>query len=266
MKKLCIIGVGWLGKQLAESELKKEIEIIGIGRSNPQIPNFDFTSFQLAQVNYDLINPKLKQAKYLVFTIPPSGSASYVLDSINFFEKIKLVNPELGIIYLSSSSVLGNATGSLNENSPARPASDNAKKLRAVEAYLEKHWSGQFSILRLAGLAGPNRHPVKYLAGKKDISKGNSPINLIHSEDIIQLIKLLVSREKRIPLIHVVCPDHPTKKDYYTWAAEQMDLEKPHFKTDNEEIGKKVDSIHLKALNFELRYKSVYSFPELKPN
>ena len=50
-------------------------------------------------------------------------------------------------------------------------------------------------ILRLAGLVGPGRHPGRFFAGKS-APDGQHGVNLVHLEDVIGAIELLLQAPK----------------------------------------------------------------------
>ena len=84
-------------------------------------------------------------------------------------------------------------------------------------------------ILRLAGLIGKQRHPVKFLAGKRNLKQGNSLVNLVYLEDCIQAITTLLMNPNGLRTYHLCAPVHPTRAEYYTKAAACYDLFTPQF-------------------------------------
>jgi nucleoside-diphosphate-sugar epimerase len=105
----------------------------------------------------------------------------------------------------------------LNENS----ALDENHAVTKAENLLQKNFKERLTILRLAGLIGENRHPVKYFLNKKDIPNGLAPVNLIQLIDVIQGF-LIVIQEKKVNKIYNICsPQHPSRMDYYGEIAQQ---------------------------------------------
>ncbi len=83
--------------------------------------------------------------------------------------------------------------------------------------------------LRLAGLIGPGRMPGKFFAGKTQVPNGHAPVNLIHLNDAIGVIHRLVEDENASGVFNGCAPVHPTKKEFYSLAAQLEGLEKPGF-------------------------------------
>ena len=118
-------------------------------------------------------------------------------------------------------------------------------------------------ILRLAGLVGQERHPVKYLAGKTNIAKPFAEINLVHAEEILAFIELLLNNWNG-GIFNLCNPDHPLKMDYYNALARELKLAVPEFNKEDKSLGKRVNSNRLKDLNFEYKYKVLTDYPKPK--
>ena len=107
---------------------------------------------------------------------------------------------------------------------------------------------GNTTILRLAGLYCPNREPGKFLAGKTNIP--NTPINLIHQDDVIAIIQQLIQKNLRNQTFDLASDHHPLKKDYYTQKAKELGLPTPTF-IEPDHPGKIIDNTPIKtALNY----------------
>ena len=46
------------------------------------------------------------------------------------------------------------------------------------------------SQLRLGGLIGKEKHPLKYLVVRKRIKNGGAPVNLVYGEDVSAAVKI----------------------------------------------------------------------------
>jgi nucleoside-diphosphate-sugar epimerase len=87
--------------------------------------------------------------------------------------------------------------------------------------------ASRLTILRLAGLIGENRHPVKYFIQKNRIPNSNAPVNLVHQKDVIHAILLVLKNEIFGEIFNIVNPSHLSKKDYYLAAAKELFNENP---------------------------------------
>jgi nucleoside-diphosphate-sugar epimerase len=114
-----------------------------------------------------------------------------------------------------------------------------------------------YCILRLAGLIGANRHPVKYLSGRT-IENGNMRVNLINRKDVINAIIHVIEKDHWNDIFNLCSPEHPSKADYYNAEARKQGIPAPTF-LSSDKIGKEVssDKIH-QELGFQYE-TSIYS-------
>jgi NAD dependent epimerase/dehydratase family enzyme len=80
------------------------------------------------------------------------------------------------------------------------------------------------------------------LAGKENLSGGNAPINLIHLDDCIGIIKAIIEKEHWDSILNAVYPFHPTKKEYYTKTALKRGLIPPQYQIKSTKSYKLVDT------------------------
>lgn len=76
------------------------------------------------------------------------------------------------MIFTSSTSVYGDLSGEVNEESERQATTASAQALIDVENWLHALPNISVDILRLAGLVGENRHAGRFLAGKKITQRG----------------------------------------------------------------------------------------------
>lgn len=104
----------------------------------------------------------------------------------------------------------------------------------ALEQWLHQLPHTSVDILRLAGLVGTDRHPGRFLAGKTGV-KGARKVNLVHQEDVIAAIELLLNRPKGGHLYNLCAPIHPRKRDFYPACARALQLTPPEFAVEEQE-------------------------------
>jgi nucleoside-diphosphate-sugar epimerase len=80
------------------------------------------------------------------------------------------------------------------KNSPRNPSTASGRVLKELEDWLHNLPGTSVDILRLAGLVGPARHPG-FFAGKT-APDGQQGVNLVHLEDVISAITLLLQAPK----------------------------------------------------------------------
>jgi nucleoside-diphosphate-sugar epimerase len=222
MKKNCvIIGCGWLGQPLGNEIAKLGFTVYGGTRNAEKINvlsqqgiNGFKIDFNEQEISLALSSEQIQDTSLLIFSIPPTGFSDY---GKSLLEIARIFPEETHLIFTSSTRVYKEVTEFVNENS----ALNENHAVTQAEILLQNNFKERLTILRLAGLIGENRHPVKYFLNKKDIPNGLAPVNLIQLKDVIQAF-LSAIQEKKVNQIYNVCsPQHPSRMDYYGEIAIQ---------------------------------------------
>lgn len=251
MKKISVIGIGWLGFPAAVSFLKTGNKVFGSTTSSDKIEllnNSDISPFLFDINNFNENDlTEILNVDLLILNFPPS---SVKMES--FISFINLIPDKIKkIIFTSSISVYGEQFGIINEENSLLAESINGIKLIQIENELLKLYQNKTVILRLAGLVGEGRDPGNFLAGRNNLKDGELNINLVHLEDCINIINFFV--ENNLTGIYNVCENfHPTKKEFYTKAAININLTPPEFLESNE---KKTKIISSEKIINNLNYK-----------
>lgn len=254
--KIGILGCGWLGLPLAKSLIEGQHTVYGTTTSDSKIKDLEkatITPFIIDLSENGIIgdiNSFLAELELLIINVPPklrSGPMeSYIKKMHHLYHKIKNTTLDR-IIFISSTSVYGDVAGQVTEDSPTRPKTESGRQLLAAENIFLNDVLLHTTIIRFGGLIGPSRHPVTYLAGKTNLNNGNDPVNLIHLNDCIGIIKIAINGKWKNKVVNGVYPHHPTKETYYTSEAIKRGLLPPSYTQDSEKIGNK--SIESKYLN-----------------
>ncbi|MDX1590526.1 MAG: NAD(P)H-binding protein [Balneolaceae bacterium] len=236
-----ILGCGWLGFPLAQYLVNEGVKVKGTTTSPEKVPLLLQTGIEAYKIQLpEEINSSDSEAFWnadvLFLNIPTSaGDGSDQSDSYPDLIKEVADRAKKGgipeIIFTSSTSVYS-STGGITTEKDAKPGSaarpSGEALLKAEDAIIQ---SGlDYLILRLGGLYGYDRHPVKYLAGKKNLPDPLKPVNLIHREDCIQIIHILLNKKIKNEIYNVVSDGHPPRNELYTSAAKHWDLPEPEFK------------------------------------
>lgn len=225
MKKefLCLIGCGWLGKPLAEFLFKKNYPVT-VTATAPIRP--DFLSDGISYIGMDLnttqdLPSAVEKADVLIYTIPPLELA--VIKT--FFDKIP---SDKKIIFTSSTSVYSKLSGPTDEKAQLDLKQTNSPLLVETENYLRQRFAN-LTILRLGGLYGEKRHPVYFLAGKKNLKTGNEFLHLAHQKDCINAINAVLDKEAWGEVFNIISDLRVTKKEYYIEMAKKLSLSLPEY-------------------------------------
>jgi hypothetical protein len=276
MTQISILGCGWLGLPLAKALLGNEFSVKGSTTSQEKLSVLENLGIQpyLVVLTPTLtkgegeetgnINSFLENSKTLIIDIPPKLCSS---EKENFVLKIKNVIPYIekssveNVLFISSTSVYGDTSTALSvtEETELNPDTESGKQLVQVEQLLQSNTNFKTTILRFGGLIGEDRHPIKFLAGRKNIENPNAHINLIHQEDCIGIILEILRQAQNDKLVrnetfNAVTPFHPSRKEYYTQKAIDLNLDLPEFNAENSSFGKTISSSKVeKVLGYSFR-------------
>ena len=263
MKSVAIIGLGWLGLPLARYLKTIGWRVKGSKQSNEDaqklcrigIETYPFSLSENMNGLPDNIQP-LFDVDALIITLPLSGfSSQQYCEHLAFLANQAKKKGVQHLIFTSSTSVFPDISGKFDESSPLSAETEIGKTLIKAEQCLFQSEISHCDILRLAGLIGKQRHPVKFLAGKRNLKQGNSPVNLVHLEDCIQAITALLMNPNGLRTYHLCAPIHPTRAEYYTKAAVFYDLSIPQFECSDSDPERIITADKIcRDLGFTYRY------------
>lgn len=266
--KIAICGAGWLGLPLAKSLAAQGHQVVATKRAIHQANqinqhNLVGLPFTLGEDLDALHLSPLFNCHTLVLNIPASRKCEDLSLYKQQMQQLIASAKQKGIsklVFVSSTSVYGNQTGNIYEYSPLYPSTASAKVNAELESTAHQIFGDSACVLRLAGLVGEARHPVNYLSGKRQVLNANQCVNLIHQNDAVAAIKQIIEQDIFGFNLHLAAPAHPTRSEYYTWAAEQLEMEPPKFIEDpSDNIGKQINcQLTLEKLGLQLEFASPY--------
>ena len=251
-KNIGILGCGWLGTALATALFAKGYHVKGSTTSRDKLRVLSeqgITPFQIHlgenRIEGD-IDGILFDLDVLVINVPPNlrkqPQSNYVAKMESLLNVCKAAHVPY-VIFISSTSVYGEAEGEITEETTPLPITSSGKQLLASEQLFLAEPSISASIIRFGGLIGGNRHPVYHLSGKQ-LTNGEELVNLIHRNDCIHMIETIMENGYWNEVFNGVYPYHPTKVEYYTFEAKKRGIPLPHYIDSPKEISKK--KIHFK--------------------
>ena len=113
--------------------------------------------------------------------------------------------------------------------------------------FVPRYGQWQSTVVRLGGLIGPGRAPGRFLAGRRDLTQGDAPVNLLHLTDAVGVLRTIINQEVWGHTLNVCALTHPLRRDFYPVAATHLGLEPPTFRPDSTG-GKLIDSSRLRSL------------------
>ncbi|KFF10584.1 hypothetical protein IW15_19820 [Chryseobacterium soli] len=213
MKKIGIIGCGWLGIRISKhlqsgyklyttttSEEKKS-ELIAMGLDSVAI------QFSDDEVTEELKNNEtIQEMDALIITVPFSKRTP-VNQLKNRFENISLFIGEFKkpVFLMSSIGIYPQMNISMDESYTIEEHLEPT--LLSIEKLMKFNYP-KINILRLGGLMGDNRVFSNYT-----ISDPDQAVNHVHYEDICLIIEKMINMNITSKTYNVVAPEHPTKQE-----------------------------------------------------
>jgi nucleoside-diphosphate-sugar epimerase len=233
MPKIAILGCGWLGFPLAISLIKNRYSIIGTTTSIEKISflkeaGINGKVWSLSDVQTKESTSFLNSVDILVLNIPPSKVKGEFDYSSSLYNLSLLLPPTTHVLFISSTSVYPENLIDANE-SYSWQKSDLLNQNVLAENKLLEVLGNRLTIVRMAGLIGSSRHPIKSMINKMEIPNGDAPINLIHLNDAIGIIEKIIDLNFWGEIINGCFPLHPSKTEYYSNSANFFNLPVPNF-------------------------------------
>lgn len=158
------------------------------------------------------IDPSFLAADTLIINITSKNAEGYTR-LISAIEN----SPVQRVLFVSSSSVYQNLNREVGEDEGA----ENAESpLFQIEQLFCQSPAFQTTVVRFSGLVGPGRHPGRFFRGGKTIKQVDAPINLIHFDDCIGIIRAIIKQHCWGEVFNGCSDSHPPKREFYRYASE----------------------------------------------
>lgn len=255
-KSISILGCGWLGFPLAKALLLKDYKVKGSTTSHQKLNPFlshgiDPVIIQLNSLNENILADFLN-ADYLVIAIPPS---SIDLKKLEVVLQIASKQKIQKLILISSTGIYHDTNSEIDENNLA--ALDHESKLFQVESLVTSFPDLNPVTLRMAGLIGYDRQPVRYGKSPKVKANPNGRVNMIHQDDAVNVIVKVIESDLKNETFNCCTDQHPTKKEFYTKLAEINDAEIPVFDTVTNDSFKIISNQKVKQM-LDFKFMDLY--------
>jgi hypothetical protein len=208
MKKLGIIGCGWLGNHIAE-KLSDRYEIFATTTSQSKLEDFASKGYHTTLVDFpdDLSETMTEwemapQLDSIIITVPFSGIRGAQVSMKERQENLlRFLGDYKGQLFLMSS------TGVYPETEKEFTEDDQPAENVPSESFITGRFP-QANVLRLAGLMGDQRLLKNY-----NISGLDLLVNHIHYADICSVVEKMLDNQSQSKVYNVVAPVHPNKEE-----------------------------------------------------
>lgn len=253
--QISILGCGWLGLPLGKSLSAAGHVVLGSTTQESKLEILRDAGIQPFRIDLsdDVIptSGSFFDSDVLVIAIPPgrkAGKTEAYLDQLRKLVDILRSRRTRHIVFVSSTSVYGDTNGMVYEGDE----SSASYMVQAENIVRQQPFST--TVIRMAGLFGPNRHPGRFMAGKVDVAAGDAPVNMIHLDDAVGVIVNVIDEEAWNEIFNACADSHPTRSQFYVRMAKNANLVPPVFATGQSPSFKIVSSQKMKE-RFQYTFK-----------
>lgn len=224
MKKIAIVGLGWVGLPLARHLVSAGYEVIGSTTSAAKLAQIrsegiEVIQFELAPFPCGEGFAALFKADILVVMIPPrsrSQEAEFYLEQLKFLRDLINQSPIQQVLFVSSTGIYPDLVRELPYDETFDLSIKNAGNpiLLKAEQRMDIERMFQLTHLRFGGLMGADRMPGKYFAGKEQVA-GHTRVNFIHQQDAVSMLAWIIEKGLWDQVYNGVAPVHALRKEIY---------------------------------------------------
>lgn len=262
MKKILILGCGWVGEEFAHLQLKNNWQVWATSTNEEKYHRLKadgiFAYIHDFDQETDLNEVELPAFDAVLCSIPATQKNS--LEQLEArFNRVKAYLEKVNyakLIFLSSIGIFPDEDGVFDEDfNDAARMSPKLKLAEDIMGLLPNSY-----IFRLAGLFGKQRIFAKYFQGRV-CTTGDQPANFVHLDDVRQLLSLSMEHDLPESVYHVVAPEHPLKKEVILASAKKYQLELPAAFDPQDSFQKLVLGDRLSRIfNYRFKYPSPLEF------
>ncbi len=234
MKRIAIIGAGWLGfplakhlQQLGHSVYASKTTKAGL----EQLTQQGITGFICDLNNTNSLTEKLThfQCDTVIGCFPPGFRRGQGDEYPTQWETLCQHAIEANvtkIVMFSSTTVYPERADSMVELDASFPLTQDSQEfslnairmLQAEQSVIDSEID--YTIIRCSGLIGPNRHPARFAAKLKQVSH-SAPANMLHLEDAIGIATFALNN-LGYEVINATTPKTVSKAEFYQAALKNI--------------------------------------------
>lgn len=264
---VAILGCGWLGLPLGTELVRQGYRVKGSSTHAERLTKLADAGIEPFLLRFSPrpegdLNGFLENTDVLVVSIPPragqQGDAFHPRQIEALVERLKTVGRQLAVIYVSSTSVYPDSSGTETTES-----SDVLENHPLIQAENTLRQTGlPLTVVRFGGLMGYDRIPGKYFIGKT-VTTGEVPVNFIHRDDAVGLLGEIIRQNVWGETFNAVAPEHPVRREMYLKNAAQFGWEAPRFEPPAAAEPFKIISpaCLLARLGYRFRFPDPLGFP-----
>jgi len=271
MKKVSIIGLGWLGEAAGLLLQKQGYAVIGSSTRPEKVEllrgkGVDAFHFYLDPDPKGTAYHRLFDSEVLIVTLPPRsrlGGGEDYLQQLASLRALVADSAVKQVIFISSTGIYPNENkaASYTEEEQLTESNAGSSILYRAEQLMKESASYALTILRMGGLMGADRIPGSYFSGKEEVV-GHTRVNFIHKDDAARMIAWVLDRGLWDQTFNGVAPEHPLRREVYSKNASTLGILPPasYLEAADEKVGRGISSEKISATGFSFDFPNPLDF------
>jgi len=272
MKKVSIIGLGWLGEAAGLLLQKQGYRVIGSSTRPEKVEllrkkGLDAIHFALDPDPKGTGYSRLFDSEILVVTLPPrsrQGDGELYLQQLASLRDLAAHSAVKQVIFISSTGIYPNESKAVPYTEEEQVSESNAGNaiLYRAEVLMGTSSTYDLTVLRMGGLMGEDRIPGTYFSGKEQVV-GHTRVNFIHQVDAAGMIAWVINQGLWNQTFNGVAPEHPLRREVYLYNANVLGIPLPASFQDaaDEEGGRLISSEKIVSTGFTFEFPDPLTFP-----
>jgi nucleoside-diphosphate-sugar epimerase len=272
MKKVSIIGLGWLGEATGLLLQTQGYEVLGSSTRPEKVEilrkrGLDAVQFYLNPDPEGTGYQRLFDSEILVVTLPPrsrQGDGELYLQQLAALRKLLAASKVAQVVFISSTGIYPNESNPspYTEEEPISASNAGNSVLHQAEALMKSPSNYQLTVLRMGGLMGADRIPGTYFSGREQVV-GHTRVNFIHQVDAAGMIAWVIKKGLWNQTFNGVAPEHPLRRELYQHNSSALGIPLPASfqEAADEEVGRLISSDKLLATGFAFEFPNPMTFP-----
>ena len=225
MKRVSVLGCGWLGKSMAISLLDEGYSVKGSTTTEEKLELLEMNNIEPYIVNISEFEEfdGFLNSDILIIAITSKD--------VDGFENLisQIENSDVQkVIFISSTSVYGRLNKVMTEEDAVLKT-----PLTEIEELFRQNNFFETTIIRFAGLFGDVRQPSNWFKNERKIPQPKGFVNMIHKDDCIEIMHTIIDQNCWDQTFNACSNHHPTRREFYTIAKLSNDFEIPEFENND---------------------------------
>jgi nucleoside-diphosphate-sugar epimerase len=270
MKKVSIIGLGWLGEATGMLLQAQGYQVLGSSTRSEKVgllreKGLDAVHFALDPDPKGIDYQRLFESEILVVTLPPrsrQGDGEAYLQQLASLRDLISGTEVKQVLFISSTGIYPNENKVVpyTEEEVSESTAGNTILYRA-EVLMGTSSSYDLTVLRMGGLMGADRIPGTYFSGREQVV-GHTRVNFIHQTDAAGMIAWVIRQGLWNQTFNGVAPEHPLRREVYQRNSSALGIPLPASFQDaaDEDGGRLISSEKIVSTGFTFEYPDPLTF------